>query len=119
MSQGITIISRNDLQTLIRENHDFTLIEVLPEESFAKQHLPGAINIPGDRLRERAPKVVPDRNSTIVVYCASPSCTASDRAAALLADMGYTAVHDYRGGKEHWSEGGLPVEQGAPAGAAA
>jgi hypothetical protein len=34
----------------------------------------------------------------------------SDRAAALLTNLGYNHVFDYRGGKEHWKEGGLPVE---------
>jgi len=119
MLDGSTIISRTDLQKLLREDQTVVLIDVLSEESFEKGHLPGAISIPGDRLRERTPEVVPDRNTTVVVYCASPSCNASDRAAALLTDMGYTDVRDYRGGKEHWKEGGLPLESGAPAGATA
>ncbi|MFP3947744.1 MAG: rhodanese-like domain-containing protein [Gemmatimonadota bacterium] len=33
------------------------------------------------------------------------------RAAKLLAEMGYTNVKDYAGGKQHWKEGGLPVEE--------
>jgi len=110
-----TIISRSDLETLIRDQQDFSLVEVLPEGSFEEQHLPGAINIPGDTVRARAPELIPDRDKTVVVYCASPSCTASDRAAKLLTDMGYTDVRDYRGGKEHWREGGLPTESGEAA----
>jgi rhodanese-related sulfurtransferase len=103
------IISRADLHDMIDRQEDFTLVEVLPEESFRHFHLPGAVNLPGGELRERIAEVVPDRDEAIVVYCASPSCTASDRAAELLTDMGYTDVRDYRGGKQHWKEGRLPV----------
>lgn len=119
MSAGSTIISRADLETLFNEDADFELVEVLPEDSFEEWHIAGAINIPGDRLRDRAPELIPDKDKTVVVYCSSPACTASDRAAELLTEMGYTDVRDYRGGKEHWKEGGLSVESGAPAGAAA
>lgn len=104
------IISRSDLKEMIDENRDFKLIEVLPEKKFRDYHIPGAINIPGDRLRETVGERIPNRNKTLVVYCADPSCTASDRAAKLLTNLGYHHVFDYRGGKEHWKEGGLPVE---------
>ncbi|MGD8287873.1 MAG: rhodanese-like domain-containing protein [Gemmatimonadota bacterium] len=119
MPAGSSIISRSDLEKLIRDQQDFHLVEVLSPESFQEEHLPEAINIPGDSLRARAPDVIPDRDATVVVYCASPSCTASDRAAKLLTEMGYTDVRDYRGGKEHWKEGGLPTESGEPAVASA
>lgn len=109
MTATPSIISRSDLHQMIDEEKDFTLIEVLPEERYRHFHLPGAINLPGDQLRQRVTEVVPNRHETIVVYCASPACTASDRAAELLTDMGYTDVYDYRGGKEHWKEGHLPV----------
>jgi rhodanese-related sulfurtransferase len=119
MSTRNEIISRSDLQALIRDDHDVTLVDVLPEESFEEWHIPGAINIPGKALRERAPQRLANKDRTIVVYCASPACTASDKAADVLRDMGYSDVRDYRGGKEHWKEGGLPVEAGQPAGAVA
>jgi len=35
-----------------------------------------------------------------------------DGAADALRDMGYPRVSDYRGGKEYWREGGLPLESG-------
>lgn len=107
------MMSREELKEILDSDRDFHLIEVLPEENFEEFHLPGAINIPVDELRTRMAGVVPNKDATIVVYCANPACTASDRAADLLAKMGYTDVHDYRGGKEHWTEGGHPVERRA------
>ena len=114
MSGRIQIISRQQLHELIGSDEDFRLIEVLPESSYRQGHLPGAVNVPGDELRKTIPEIVPDRTTTVVVYCASPSCTASDRAAELLLALGYEDVRDYRGGKEHWKEGGLPVTTEEP-----
>lgn len=109
--EDLDVISREELKEKIDGGDGFELVEVLAKDEYEKFHLPGAINIPGDRLREQAPERIPDKDREIVVYCASPACQASSRAAKLLTDMGYTSVKDYAGGKQHWREGGLPVEE--------
>ena len=88
-------------------------------EAYEAGHIPGAINIPVADLRAEAPTRIPDRHKTVVVYCANPACTASDSAADILIEMGYTDVHDYRGGKEHWREGGLEITTTEPSMASA
>lgn len=115
MPVGPKVLSRSELKEMMDREEDFSLIEVLPQDEYEKFHLPGAINVPGDSLRDTIADVISDRDKTVVVYCASPSCTASDRAAELLVDMGYNDVRDYRGGKQHWKEGGLPVTTEEPA----
>ena len=45
-----------------------TLIEVLPPEEYAEEHLPGAINIPLKNLDAQAVAVL-DRRNPVVVYC--------------------------------------------------
>lgn len=113
------ILSRDELHDMMKSEESFHLVEVLPEESFEEFHLPGAVHLPGDEMRSRAPDVIPDKDATVVVYCANPACQASDRAARLLVEMGYTDVRDYRGGKQHWREGGFPVEESESAAPAA
>ena len=49
------------------------LVETLPEAAFQKAHLPGAVNLPPDRLRGLAPRLLPDKGAPIIVYCASPT----------------------------------------------
>lgn len=105
-------ISRSELKENIDRNDDFELIEVLPSEDLEEYHIPGAINIPGNELRDAVPDRISQKEREIVVYCADSSCEASPRAARLLLDMGYTNVRDYEGGKEDWRDGGLPVESG-------
>jgi rhodanese-related sulfurtransferase len=65
------VINRDELKRKIEGKDKFALVETLPSEAFHHAHLPGAINLPLDKVRELAPQVLPDKNADIVVYCAS------------------------------------------------
>jgi rhodanese-related sulfurtransferase len=93
------------------------VVEALPEMYYRKAHLPGAINIPHDRVDELAPRLLPDKTAAIVVYCANAPCKNSGIAAARLVELGYRDVRDYHEGKQDWIEAGLPVETRAAAAA--
>jgi rhodanese-related sulfurtransferase len=95
------------------------LVEALPEGYYIKEHLPGALNIPHDRTRELAPRLLPDKGAAIVTYCASPTCRNSHIAAETLQAMGYTNVKVYVEGKQDWLAAGLPTEKGTAKTAAA
>ena len=66
-------ISRDELKKKIDENDDFFLVETLAPERFRPAHLPGAVNLPPDKIKELAPQLLPDRKADIVVYCSSPT----------------------------------------------
>ena len=91
------------------------LVEALPPQYYADQHLPGAINIPHDEVDRLAGELLPDRDAAIVVYCASGPCQNSGIASRRLAQLGYTNVSDYHEGKAEWIAAGLPAESGAAA----
>ena len=44
------------------------LVEVLPAEEYAEDHLPGAISLPLRRIDAEAPSVL-DKNRPVIVYC--------------------------------------------------
>lgn len=69
----MSIISRDELRKKIEEKAQFLLVETLPEISYHHGHLPHALNLPPDKLKELAPTLLPDKNAEIVVYCASPT----------------------------------------------
>jgi len=111
----IVMIHQIDRDTLARRLAGAArpvLVEALPEKYFRDWHLPGARHLPHDEVARLAPTVLPDKSAEIVVYCASRSCQNSHVAAAKLAQMGYGNVAVYAGGKQEWSEAGLPVERG-------
>jgi rhodanese-related sulfurtransferase len=61
------------LEELLRERPRLTLVEALNATSFAKGHLPGAINLPRAKVNELAPTLLPDKAAAIVTYCKSPT----------------------------------------------
>jgi Rhodanese-like domain len=68
----VATISREDLKAKLDRGDDFFLVETLSEKQYRHAHLPSAINLPPDRVRELAPEVLPDKDADIVVYCGSP-----------------------------------------------
>jgi rhodanese-related sulfurtransferase/CBS domain-containing protein len=101
-------IDRDDLQRLLAEQHA-QLVEVLPEQEYREEHLPGALHLPLDGLtRENASRL--DRDRPVIVYCYDFACDQSPRAAARLESLGFKRVYDYVNGKADWAAAGLPLE---------
>lgn len=85
-----------------------TVLDVRPAEEYAAGHLPGAINIPVDRLASRLAKL--PRRKEIVAYCRGPYCLMSFEAVATLRKRGLKARRLEKGFPE-WRAAGLPVER--------
>ncbi|HRH99057.1 MAG TPA: YceI family protein [Prosthecobacter sp.] len=89
-----------------------TLIHVLPEEHFAQQHLPGAVNacVYEMAFLPKVAELVPDKSAVVIVYGAGSPSLDSSTAAEKLEKAGYTNVCDFRGGLTEWLQNGLAVE---------
>ena len=48
-------ISQEELESKLDRGDDFLLLEILPEEQCQNTHLPGAVNLPPDAVRESRP----------------------------------------------------------------
>jgi rhodanese-related sulfurtransferase len=66
-------ISRDDLKGKMDRGEAFTLVETLPATAYHHAHLPGAINLPPDQVKELSSQLLPDKSAEIVVYCAKPT----------------------------------------------
>ncbi len=66
-------ISRGELKQKIDRKDNFILVETLPETAYHHAHLPGAINLPPDKVSAEAPNFLPNKGAESVVYCASPT----------------------------------------------
>ena len=106
----IIFITIEKLLEMQANNEKFKLVEVLPEDSYKDGHIPGAINIPLDKLEFLADKYL-ERMESIVVYCGSYSCQASTKATRKLLEMGYKHVLDFKAGKRWWQHAGLGLEK--------
>lgn len=103
------LIDRETLKQRLQSARAPLLVEALPEKYYRDGHLPGARHLPHDAVAARAATVLPDKTVPVVVYCASHTCRNSHIAALELQRLGYTDVSVYPGGKQDWSEAGLPL----------
>jgi rhodanese-related sulfurtransferase len=109
---AVKTVDRDELKKKIDSGESFVLLETLAPEYFRHGHLPGAVNMPPDRLKELAPTLAPDKQAEVITYCTGPACHASSEAAHQLTELGYTNVRQYAGGKEEWTAAGFPLERG-------
>lgn len=111
MSETVTRISRQEIQAKLQRKEKVVLAEALPAKYYDEAHLPGAVNLPHDRVAELASRLLPDKSQEVIVYCANTPCQNSAQAAHKLAALGYTHVREYVEGKQDWIEVGLPIER--------
>lgn len=95
----------DELVTRMRSKN-LVLLDVRPASEFADGHIPGAINIPLEKLPAQIRKL--SKNKEYVAYCRGPFCVFADEAVAVLNKKGFTAkrLHD---GFPDWTLKGLPV----------
>jgi rhodanese-related sulfurtransferase len=92
------------------ENKQVTVIDVNGTESFAKGHIPGAIDF--EASEEKLASVLPkDKNALIVAYCGGPKCMAYKQAAKKAEALGYKNVKHLSAGISGWKEAGEKTEK--------
>ena len=64
------IVSTKDLKSKL-DRKQLTFVETLAAERYREAHIPGALNIPPERIKELAPQLLPDKDAEIVTYCAN------------------------------------------------
>jgi rhodanese-related sulfurtransferase len=69
-SDGVEEISRAEILARLRDP-TLVLVDVLPKDAYAVEHIPGALNLPMAELTRRAGEVLPERGAEIAVYCAA------------------------------------------------
>jgi sulfur-carrier protein adenylyltransferase/sulfurtransferase len=98
------------LEADLRDNGKRTaVIDVREPDEHAQGMIPGTLHIPRGFLELRIERNVPDRETPVVLYCASG--TRSVLAARSLAELGYRRVSSLAGGFTGWKRAGLPWEQ--------
>jgi rhodanese-related sulfurtransferase/DNA-binding transcriptional ArsR family regulator len=85
-----------------------TLLDVRPAEEYAAGHLPGALNVPIEKLESYLSKL--PRRKEVVAYCRGPYCLMSFEAVEKLRKRGFKAKR-LQDGYPEWRAAGLPVER--------
>ncbi len=90
------------------KNGLITVLDVRPAEEYAAGHLPGAINVPVDRLEKYLSKL--PKRKEVLAYCRGPYCLMSFEAVEKLRKRGFKAKR-LENGYPEWRAEGLPVER--------
>jgi rhodanese-related sulfurtransferase len=62
-------ISTDELKTKLDRKQNITVVETLAPERYREAHIPGALNIPPEKIKELAPQLLPSKDAEIVTYC--------------------------------------------------
>jgi molybdopterin/thiamine biosynthesis adenylyltransferase/rhodanese-related sulfurtransferase len=84
------------------------VVDVREQDEWDEGHIPHAVHIPRGYLESRIERSAPDRETPIVVTCASGSRSAF--AAKTLAELGYKHVSSHAPGYTGWKRDGFPTE---------
>ena len=117
------IVRTDELKKWLDEGKQPLLVDTMPlADSYAKQHLPGAVQyeFPIEELtafdakgREAYQQVLgPDKGRLIVIYCGFTKCGRSHNGAWWAKQVGYTNVYRYPGGIKAWEQADYPLEKG-------
>lgn len=63
-------VSTRDLKSKL-DRKEVTVVETLAPERYREAHIPGALNIPPERIKKLAPQMLPNKNGEIITYCAN------------------------------------------------
>ena len=86
------------------------ILDTRKPESFAAEHIPGAINLHHAKITPETTAKF-SKDATYIVYCAGIHCNASTKGGAKLAALGFK-VKELLDGLEGWKKEGYPVEAG-------
>jgi rhodanese-related sulfurtransferase len=85
------------------------VVDVCQPNEYAAGHVVGARNIPLDQLEANLPNAVKNKNTPVVLVCASGM--RSGRAVAVAKKLGYDKAYNLAGGLAAWRSATLPVEK--------
>lgn len=107
--RNVPRISIDELKMLI-DKQAVLVIDVRDRDSYAKGHIPGAVNVDYTLVFQQADRFK-DEKRTIVTYCACAREMTSARAAVDLAQKGIPGARALVGGWDEWVQRGEKIEK--------
>jgi sulfur-carrier protein adenylyltransferase/sulfurtransferase len=82
-------------------------VDVREQDEWQEGHIPGAVHVPRGNLESRIEAAVTDKETPVILYCASGIRSAF--AAKTLQELGYGTVYSLAGGIVDWKRNGREV----------
>ena len=88
-------ISAQEAKEIMDNQNDYIILDVRTLEEYNTGHIPNAILIPDNQIKEKAESILKDKNQLILVYCRSGR--RSKNASNILVSLGYTNIKEFGG----------------------
>ena len=88
-------ITAEEAKEIMDTEVGYIILDVRTQEEYDEGHIPGAIVISHDEIKERAEGMLPDKDQLLLVYCRSGR--RSKLAAEALVELGYTNIKEFGG----------------------
>ena len=98
--KGYKTMVMSEAQRKIEEGTDYLIVDVRRQDEYDEGHIPGAVLVPIEVIREGEPAALPDKNRKMMLYCWTGR--RSEDSCALLAEYGYTHLINI-GGLVDWT----------------
>ena len=119
-----SLITTAELKKLLDDGEAIVLVDAMPADSYAKEHIPGAKRFTftkekmavwddasaDGKSQSDYEKVLGDKGGRVIVYCGFVECLRSHNAARFARELGYTKVERYAGGIYAWKGAGHKTE---------
>lgn len=100
-------VSVDTFATQLKQSRQPQLIDVRTPGEFADGHLPGAVNLNAQATDFSQTLATLDKSKPVFVYCMSGG--RSKGAVEKLRELGYTDVHELKGGYMKWTSKMMPI----------
>lgn len=97
-----------DLYDALKNRQHIIVIDTRSAQSFAQEHIPGAINIPHRTMTVETTRHL-DKSALVVAYCDGIGCNASTKGALNMVKLGFT-VKELIGGIAWWKADGFVTD---------
>ena len=88
---GYQVMSLAEGMELVKRESNALLVDVRTEEEYAEKHIPGAILLPIEEIKEGKVEALSDKEQPIFLYCYTGR--RAEDSAALLSKFGYTNLY--------------------------
>jgi phage shock protein E len=108
-ADAVSISADSVLARTQKKDTSMVILDVRTPEEFAHGHVPGAINIPYDKLNNHADELLSAKNKDVVLYCHSGARAAI--AAQTLKAQGFDKLLHLEGDMVKWARENRPTEK--------
>ena len=88
-------ITAEEAKQIMDTQEGYIILDTRARYEYDESHIPGAIVIPHDEVKEKAEQLLPNKDQLILVYCRSGR--RSKLAAEALVELGYTNIKEFGG----------------------